>query len=196
MTSLWYRPRVVVRYLDRSLKTQILLIALLTLAYFILAGIFILSLDKITLAPLLSLKGLLLIFYSLLTLGIGSITAIYASTLALWTGARFLDGQGSLPETRAAVIWTFVWSIPIGIFLLLIYLTIRQPDQGPVALLIRTCSYLGVLATFIFQAFVLLTSLAEVQRLGVLRAIASVIFGIAFLSTIVWAFIWILKFGI
>lgn len=185
-TSLLSKPRTAVRYLDRSLKTQLILIALLTISYFILASIFILSIDKVTLAPLLSLKGLLLIIYSLLTIGIGSITAIYASTLAIWIGARCLNGQGSLPETRAAVIWTLVWSIPIGFFLLLIYLTIRRPDHSTFTLLIRVASYLGVLATVVYQTFILLTTLSEVQRFGLSRALASILFAIALFVVMGW----------
>lgn len=186
MSFAWYRPRVVVRYLDRSSWAQMILLALLTLAYFVMASTFILSLDRINLAPLLTIKGLLLIVYSLLTIGFGSFTAIYASTLALWTGARILDGKGSLPETRAAVIWTLAWSIPTGIFLLLIYFTIRNPDHGTVALVIRICSYLGVLVTLIYQTFVLLITLSEVQRFGILRSIAAAIFGIALFAASIW----------
>lgn len=178
LASLWYRPRAIVPYLDSSPRLQMLLIAAWTVAYFILGSIFILSIERVTLAPLLSLKGLLLILYSFAALGIGFVTAIYATSLALWTGARFLNGQGTLPQTRAAVVWTFVWSIPLGIFLLLIYLTIRQPDSGLFTLLIRICSYLGVLATFSYQAFVLLTTLSEVQRLGIFRSTLAAITGI------------------
>ena len=184
LTTLWYRPRKIVRYLDRSLKAQLRIITALALIYFIQASIFMLSLDKITLAPLFTPKGLLLIIYAFLTIGIGAITAIYASTLAIWTGAKVLDGQGTLTQTRAAVIWTLVWSIPIGFFLLVIYLTIRQPDHGLVALLMRIVSYLGVLATAIYGFIVLLKTISEVQSFGLSRALASVIFGVLLLAAI------------
>ena len=126
---MWTQPRKIVGYLDQSPATQFRLIAALTLLYFIQISIFVLSLEKLTIAPLLTLKGLSLIVYSIFTIGSGSVAAIYILTLAFWIGAKCFNGHGTLPQTRAAVIWTLVWSIPVGFFLLLIYFTIRQPNH-------------------------------------------------------------------
>ncbi len=128
-----------------------------------------------------------MIVYTIIALGFGSLTVIYATSLAVWVGAKCFNGQGTLLQTRSAILWTLVWSIPIGFFLLLIYFTIRRPDHGTVALIIRIISYLGALTTFIYGFIVLITTVSETHRFGIWRSLFSVLLGLIMLTTVLFA---------
>lgn len=181
---MWLKPRQMVRYLDRSPVIQFFLMVALALLYFIQASLFILSLEKITIAPLLSFKGLCLVFWSMIALGSGLFTAIYLLTFVIWAGTKCFNGQGSLPQTRAAIVWTFATSMPLGFFLLLIHFTIRLPDQVPIPIIIRIISYLAFLANLMYGFVILIITISEMHRLRMMRALGSVILGVLMLATI------------
>jgi phosphotransferase system glucose/maltose/N-acetylglucosamine-specific IIC component len=88
----------------------------------------------------------------------------------IWGTAHCFKGQGTLPQTRGAVIWTLLCSIPIGFFLLLIYFTFRRQDLGSLSLLIRIASYAGVLTTLIYGFIVLLKAVSATHHFGLWRA--------------------------
>lgn len=180
---MWNKPREIVRYLDRSPSLQFGIMAALVIIYFIQLSLFTFSIKE-AVEPLLTRNGLYLSIYTFLIMGCGLFTSIYILTLAIWIAAKCFDGHGTLPQTRAAIIWTSVWSIPIGIFLLLIYFTIREPDHGMMAICIRIASYLGVIATTFFGFTVLLKSLSEVHGFTLWLSFSSIMLGAAELAAV------------
>ena len=185
--SMWYKPREVVRYLHQSQSSHFRIIGALAFIYFIQLSTYVLFLEKLTFAPLLSLKGLQLILYVLLFLGIGSFVAINVVTLMIWLGAKCMNGQGTLLDTRAAVIWTFVGLIPIGFFLLLLYFVFRHQNLEQVGLVIEIASYLGLLITLVCGFIILLTTISETHRFGLWRSFLVVVLGVVMISTIVYS---------
>src|SRR5262245_21699300 len=124
LSSVWYKPRAMVRYLDQFAWSQLSILGILIFCYSIQISTFVLSIEeiwKINFAPIMNFKGVVLIVYLLLLLGIGLFTVIQAMTMCIWTFANSLNGQGTIPQTRLAISWSLFWSIPLGLFLLLIY---------------------------------------------------------------------------
>jgi hypothetical protein len=176
------KPREMVRHLHQSPLAQYLLIALLTLVYCIYISTYALSLPKLTLQPLLTLKGFIAILYVLFTIGLGLLFLIYTSSLTIWLAAKSLNGQGTLHQTRPAIIWTLVWSIPSGFFLLLMFLTIQGPDPTHLKLWVRICAYLGFPLTLFYAFTVLLRTIAEVHQFNLWKAFSSIALGLALLT--------------
>lgn len=171
------KSREVVRHLDQSTFLQFGLFFLLTFVYFLQLWTFVLSIDEITAAPLLTKKGFLLIILTFLALGAGIISFVYAITLAIWTFSSKFNGQATLQETRAAIICAMLWTIPIGFYLLIIYLTIRDPSHGSLALGMRIAAYLATPVTLVSSFIVLLKTVSEMNRFGIWRAFLSVVLG-------------------
>ncbi len=177
LLSVWRKPRRAVHYLDAAPRVYFCVLAILAISYFLQISAFMLSLPEITFAPLMTLRGLELIGWSFLTVLVGIFTAIQAGALAIWICAKVVGGQGTLPQTRNALAWSLLWTIPLGVFLLLIYFTIRLPQQGVIAVLVRIISYTGTLAILIYLPFVFVATVSEAQRFSSWRALASVVFG-------------------
>ncbi len=180
---LW-KPRAIVRYLNQRPRSHLIILAILSVFYFAQISIFILSLEKITFAPLLSWNGLKLVVFSFLTVLVGTFTLIQTVTLTIWVCAKSIGGQGTLPETRNALSWALMWMLPLGLFLLLIYFTIRNPEHGRIALAIRIASYIGSLAALVYMWIVLCATMSEVNRFSLQRAFLSAAFGLALFAAI------------
>lgn len=184
LLSKWYKPREIVRYLNQSSSSHFRLMAGLTVIYFIQISTFILSLEKMTISPLFSRNGLNLIVWFFLSVAAGLFVFIYTSTLALWWGAKCLNGTGTLPQTRAAVIWTLVCSIPIGFFLLLLYFVFRHQHLVQLGQIIKIVSFLGIFATLIYGLIVLIKTVSETHSLSLWRAFFSILLGLIILFAI------------
>ena len=177
LSSIWHKPRRVIHYLEALPRSYFVLLAILAISYFLQIGAFMLSLPTITFAPLMTLNGVELIGYSFLTVLVAMFTAIQAAALAVWICAKVVGGQGTLPQTRNALAWSLIWTIPLFLFLLLIYFTIRLPEQGVISVVVRIIAYTGTLATVLYVPFVFIATVSEAQRFGSWRAMFSVIFG-------------------
>lgn len=185
--SIWHKPKEIIRYLHHSALSHHQLMLMLALVYFIQIGAFILSLEKITFAPLLSLEGLKLILWFFILVGMRSFVIIYVFTLVLWATAKAFKGVGTLPQTRGAIIWTLISTIPIGFFLLLINFAFRSPSLGSFSTLIRIVSYAGILATWIYGFIVLNQTVAETHHIGTQRAFFSTVLGLILFLAIIFA---------
>lgn len=187
LVSNWRNPRQIVHYLQHTPLLQFRLMAGLTFTYFVQASIFILSLEKITFAPLMSLDGIKLIFWFLLSVGFTSFVVIYASTFVIWVCAKCFNGKGTLPQTRAAIIWTLVSLIPVGFLLLLIYFTFTHPHLGRLSFVMRMACYLGILATLIYGFIVMIKTVSETHRLGLWNSFFAAMMGVAMFSLLLYA---------
>jgi hypothetical protein len=185
--AVWCKPKTVMNYFHESSWSHYRLMLMLALVYFIQFGLFILSLEKITVAPLLSLDGFKLIVWFFLLVGLRCFVIIYIAVFALWAAAKVFKGQGTLPQTRGAVIWTLISTLPIGFFLLLINFAFRHPNLGLVAPVIRIVSYLGILWSFTFGFRLLFKTMAEIHHSTGLRTFAAVFLGLVVLLVILFA---------
>lgn len=176
--SIWHKPKEILRCLHQSKLSHHQLILILTLVYFIQIGTFILSLEKITLAPLFTWDGLQLIVGFFVSVGLWSFVLTYLLTLTLWIGAKCFRGAGTLPQTRGAVIWTLISTLPIGFFFLLTYFAFSHPNLGSFSTLLRIVSYLGIFATLIYGFNILIKTLAEIHRLRSGQAFAASLMGL------------------
>ncbi|HUD01082.1 MAG TPA: hypothetical protein VMR37_02030 [Rhabdochlamydiaceae bacterium] len=170
--SIWLKPREGVRYLETA--SHFLLITGLTLIYFVQISTFVLSLEKLTIAPLLTYKGVTFILLFLLALGLWTFTFIQAFTMTVWSVAKRFNGQGTIPQTRAAVIGVLAWFMPLGFFWLIIYFTNRQPDAGLILQIIRIAAYLGGFATLLYGIVVMLKTVSEAHSFGLWRSLFSI----------------------
>jgi hypothetical protein len=157
----------------------------LVLIYFILSSIFILSLEKITFAPLMSLNGIKLIFWFLLSVGFISFTLIYVATFALWLGAKCFHGRGNFLQTRAAVIWTLITGLPIGFMLLILSYIFRHPDLGPLLIYLKTACLLGILVLLVYGFIVLVKTISEIHQIGSWKGFFSIVLGLVILTSMI-----------
>ena len=185
--SIWHKPKEIIRNLHQSALSHHQLMLMLALVYFIQIGAFILSLEKITFAPLFSLNGLKLIIWFFIQVGMRSFVITYVFTLALWATAKSFTGLGTLPQTRGAVIWTLISTIPIGFFLLMVNFAFRHPGLGSFSPLIRIVSYAGILATLIYGFIILLKTMTQAHGFGTGRAFFSTILGLILFLAIIFA---------
>ncbi|MBS0647897.1 MAG: hypothetical protein JSS10_01575 [Verrucomicrobia bacterium] len=172
--SIWLRPREGVRYLQT--KSHFLLIIGLTLVYYAQLVTFVLSLDPKTVNPLFSSKGLILALLVLLALGAWTFTFIQACTMVMWSVARKLKGQGTIPQTRAVVIGTLAWWMPISIFWLTVYFILRQSEIGISLRLLEIASFLGAFAVLVCGILFLMKTLSDIQGFGIWRSLATILF--------------------
>lgn len=170
--SLWLKPRSSVYQLESS--SHFLLILGLTLFNFFQLCLFVLSLDKLTLAPLISFKGLALTILTFLALGAWTFTIIQAFTMVIWSVAKRMDGQGTIHRTRAAVIGALFRFVPTISFFLMIYFTNKIPNAGGVILSIKVAAYLGMFATPIYGLVGMVKSVSEAQSFGIWKAIIAI----------------------
>lgn len=176
--SMWFKPRKGVQYLQEAPFSQIWIMLGLCILYLIQVGAFLLSIEDYSLSFLLTYKGFLLLVYASLFLGVAAFVVVQASSLSIWLGARCIGGRGTLPQTRAAVVWTFTGSIPIGFFWVLLYCAFRFRDiLGKAAAILGAFSYVGVLATVIYMFTLLLITVSETHQMGRLRAFVTIVFG-------------------
>jgi hypothetical protein len=187
LVSIWYKPKEVIRYLHQSPISHHWLMLMLSAVYFLLIGTFVLSLDKILAAPLLSLNGLILIPLFFAAVALQSFVIIYVVTFTIWAAAKCFHGKGTLVQTRGAIIWTLISTIPAGFFLLLINFAFNLTDMGSVPILIRMISYAGVLATLIHGFIVMLKTVAETQRFSLWSAFFATLLGLILFSVVLFA---------
>jgi hypothetical protein len=187
LSSIWHKPRRVVRYLEAAPRFYFCILAVLSLCYFFQISAFMLSLPEFTFASLMTLNGLKLTGWSFLFVLVSLFTAIQAAALAVWVCAKRFGGQGTLPQTRNALAWSLLWTIPLIGFLLLIYFTIILPEQGVIAVVIRIISYIGTLAIVLYLPVIFVTTLSEAQRFGLWRAFISAVFGLILFAAFVFA---------
>ena len=159
----------------------------LVVIYFIQVVAFALAIDRDKMAPLFTSKGAILAVYFLILLAIGAFVVVQASTLALWSAARLFNGQGTLQQTRAAVIWTLLGSIPIGFFWLILYFAYTHQELlGKAAPLIAMVSYASGVATLIYMLIVLLVTLSETNKIGLWKAFFSLGLGSIILTVMAY----------
>ncbi len=187
LVSIWYKPREIIRYLQQSPISHHWLMLMLCSVYFLQLGTFILSLDKITVAPLLSLDGLKLILLFFALVALRSFVIIYTATFAIWAAAKCFHGRGTLPQTRGAVIWTLISTIPVGFFLLLINFTFNMTDMSSLPLIVRIVSYAGIFSNLIYGFIVMLKTVAETQRFSLWRAFFTTVLGLVLFSVVLFA---------
>lgn len=172
MLSIWLKPQEGARYLQTT--SHFLLITGLTLIYFIQISAFVLSLDKAIVDPLFTSKGLTLAILVLLAIGAWTFTVIQAFTMVIWSVAKRFKGQGTIQQTRAAIIGTLAWLMLIGFFWLTVYFINRQPDIGIFLLTIKVISYLGAFAALISGCVILAKTVSRINGFGIWRSIASI----------------------
>lgn len=170
--SIWVKPQEGARYLQTT--SHFLLITGLTLIYFIQMSTFVLSLDKAIVDPLFTSKGLKLAILVLLAIGAWTFTVIQAFTMIIWSVAKRFKGQGTIQQTRAAIIGTLAWFMLIGFFWLTVYFINRQSDVGTFLLVIKIASYFGAFAALISGCAILVKTVSRVNGFGVWRSIASI----------------------
>jgi hypothetical protein len=169
--SMWFKPRLGVQRLQESSRSQLLIMVGLCLLYFVQVGLFVLAMDDYDIAPLLKVKGLVLVIYFLLFLAVGAFVLIQASTLAIWIASKCFNGQSTLFSTRAAVIWALIGSCPIGFFWISLYLMYSHEELlGNTAVVIGAASYIGALASVVYMFIVLLKTVSETNKFGLWRA--------------------------
>jgi hypothetical protein len=184
LIAIWYKPRKIIHYLQRSALSHFRLMMALAFIYFVLIGTFLLSLEKFTISPLFSLNGVKLILLIFLQIGARSFAFIYIASLIIWAAAKGFQGQGTLPQTRGAVIWTLICTIPIGFFLLLLNFAYTHPDfPWPFTVV----SLIAMPINLIYGFIVLLQTVSETHRFGLMRAFFSTVLGLAILSAILFA---------
>lgn len=171
--SIWFRPREGVRYLQT--KSHFLLILGLTLIYYIQLTTFVLSLDKKTIAPLFSSKGLTLAILVLLALGAWTFTLIQACTMVTWSVAKRLKGQGTIPQTRATIIGTLAWFMLIGFFWLTVYFILQESEIGVFLRILKGVSYVSAFAALIYGVIFLVKTIADINGFGIWRSLASIL---------------------
>lgn len=171
--SIWFKPQEGTRYLQTT--SHFFLITGLTLIYFIQMTTFVLSLDKATTDPLFTSKGLTLAILVLLAIGAWTFTVIQAFTMVIWSVARRFKGQGTIQQTRAAMIGTLAWFMLIGFFWLTVYFINRQPNIGVVLLVIKVASYLGAFAALISGCTILVKTISRINGFGIWRSITSIV---------------------
>jgi hypothetical protein len=177
--SIWFRPREGMRYLQTT--SHFLLIFGLALIYFIQISIFVLSLEKSTIAPLFSSTGLKLTILVFLGLGASTFTVIQAFTMTIWSVARRFKGQGTIQQTRAAIIGVLAWFMLIGFFWLIVYFINRQPDVLLILLIIKIASYLGALTALLCGSIILVKTVSEIHNFGFWLSLLSIFFSIVIL---------------
>jgi len=177
--SIWLKPQKGVQYLQTT--SHFLLIVGLTLVYFIQISTFVLSLDKMTVAPLFTSKGLTLTILVLLAIGAWTFTFIQAFTMVIWSVAKNLKGQGTIQQTRAAIIGTLAWFMLIGFFWLIVYFINRQPDAGLALLILKIASYLGAFGALISGSVILVKTISDVNSFGIWRSLVSILLSTAIL---------------
>jgi hypothetical protein len=184
--SIWFKPQEGARYLQTT--SHFLLITCLTLIYFLQITIFVLSLDKATTDPLFTSKGLTLAILVLLAIGAWTFTVIQAFTMVVWSVARRFKGQGTIQQTRAAIIGSLAWFMLIGFFWLTIYFINRQSHIGIVLIAVKVSSYLGIFAALISGCSLLAKTVSYINGFGIWRSIASIVLS----SIILYGAAWIL----
>lgn len=163
-------------------------VACLALLYFVQAGAYVLSIEEYTLAPLISLKGLELIFYSLLLSLLLTFVTLQGLTMALWTAARCFHGEASIQKTRNAALWTMVCSAPLGFFWLFFFQAYQHREfLGKISVLIGTISFLGIFATIVFMLYSLYKSVADVYQLGRWKTIATLMIALTLCYALLFA---------
>lgn len=185
---MWFKPRNGVRYLEEFPMTQLWIMVGLCFLYFFQFTAFLLQMDEYTIAPLLTFKGFVLAVYFMLYLALGALITTLAASLAFWAAARCFNGEGTLPQTRAAVVWTFLLSAPLGFFWLMLYFAYsHQGLLGKAAGVVGAVSYIGAIATVIYMLIVLMITLSEINKFRLGRSFLTLVVGAVIFAVIAYA---------
>lgn len=169
----WYKPRSMVAYLDQSVRSQLGVFAATLLAYFSQICLLTLFLEQDKFDQLMTLKGFFAGVLVLTLMTIGFFTLVYGASLAYWTAAQVVKGKASLPQNRAAVLWTTLWTLPFGFLVLLVISTIPREELFWVRIFLYTLMALS----WVYAGIVLIKTLSEINRFGIGRALFTAIAG-------------------
>ncbi len=175
--SLWINPRATIQKLTVSYSpsNDVRLILLLSLAYFIQISLFILMVDVIPGSVLISMKGLQAIIWGILVLGIGSYTYASLTSFMMWNIAKWFKGEGSLVNTRTALVCSMFTYLPVGFSILLVYFAYSQKLIGKPIFLLDIISLIGLPLVFIYSFILMLKMIAEINHFSLWWAFISIL---------------------